>query len=614
LHTLILSRIDQLTEQEKTTLRAASIIGRLFQARWLAGYYPELGADRQVKIALDELARLELTPLNYLEPELAYLFKHVVTHEVTYESLPFATRARLHERLAIYLENTFPDFPPLETLAFHYTRTDNLVKQREYLRKAGDAAEQSFANEAALAYYGQLLPLFTGEAEQVAIRMRRGAVLELMGRWDESEGDYRAALEIARQIQDPARLAEAQFALGKLSHLRGDLDLALTWLGQAEQAYTALADQVALADTLIERGRLLNHKVEYAQAREILNQGLALAREASHKPGTALALESLGLVVTGERGDRLMARDLFEASLAIRREIGDRKGIASSLGYLGAVANGQGEYATARALLQESLAMTRVLGNKKGIADLLTSLGSVVYNQGDFTAARTLFEETLAMMREMGSKAGMASSLMNIGLVCSTLGDYTAAQSAYEEGVALFDEMGIKAGLVFALGNMGYLALCQKDYSAAQALYEKGLGMADEMDSKWDIAVALGGLGAATLGQGDPIAARTFYAESLPLFVAADDKLNILVNLAGLAEVAVTVGSTEFAAQLAAAVKSVLTQMDASFEPLEKDKLEQTIALARAELGESAFQAAWEAGARLSMEEAVRMASEHGNQ
>jgi predicted ATPase len=103
LHTLILSRIDQLSEQEKTTLRVASIVGRLFRAQWLTGYYPELGSFLQVKAALDALDSLDITPLDSPEPELAYLFKHIVTHEVTYESLPFATRAKLHEQLARYL-------------------------------------------------------------------------------------------------------------------------------------------------------------------------------------------------------------------------------------------------------------------------------------------------------------------------------------------------------------------------------------------------------------------------------------------------------------------------------------------------------------------------------
>ena len=96
LHTLILSRIDQLSEHEKTTLRVASIVGRLFRAGWLTGYFPELGGLPKVQSDLDQLADMDITPLDTPEPELAYLFKHIVTHEVTYESLPFATRARLH--------------------------------------------------------------------------------------------------------------------------------------------------------------------------------------------------------------------------------------------------------------------------------------------------------------------------------------------------------------------------------------------------------------------------------------------------------------------------------------------------------------------------------------
>src|SRR5690606_23401601 len=78
LHTLVLSRIDQLSEHEKNTLRAASIIGRFFRAAWLTGYYPELGDLVHVKADLDKLESLDITPLDS-EPELAYLFKHIVT-------------------------------------------------------------------------------------------------------------------------------------------------------------------------------------------------------------------------------------------------------------------------------------------------------------------------------------------------------------------------------------------------------------------------------------------------------------------------------------------------------------------------------------------------------
>jgi len=195
LHTLILSRIDQLSEGEKTTLRAASIVGRLFRAKWMMGYYPELGSFVQVKATLDALSGLDITPLDSPEPELAYLFKHIVTHEVTYESLPFATRARLHAQLAKYLESADAS---VETIAFHYGRSENKEKQIEYLRKAGEASQKSFANDVALEYYGTLLPLLKDDKEKIQTHLKHGEVLQLIGKFDDAENDYRAALEIAK--------------------------------------------------------------------------------------------------------------------------------------------------------------------------------------------------------------------------------------------------------------------------------------------------------------------------------------------------------------------------------------------------------------------------------
>lgn len=169
LHTLVLSRIDQLSEHEKNTLRAASIVGRFFRATWLTGYYPALGDLTYVKTDLDKLDALDITPLDS-EPELAYLFKHIVTHEVTYESLPFALRAQLHEQLAVYLESISA---PVDMIAQHYGRSNNQEKQREYWLKAGDAAREAFDNEAALDYYERLYPLINEPREQGSLYLKQ---------------------------------------------------------------------------------------------------------------------------------------------------------------------------------------------------------------------------------------------------------------------------------------------------------------------------------------------------------------------------------------------------------------------------------------------------------
>jgi predicted ATPase len=137
LHSLILSRIDQLTTSQQITIKVASVIGRFFRFEDLHNYYPSLGTAEQLKANLHELERLELTPLEAPEPELAYLFKHIVTQEVGYESLAFTTRARLHGQYARYLESAYSEridqLAP--QLAYHFERAQILDKACFYLAR-----------------------------------------------------------------------------------------------------------------------------------------------------------------------------------------------------------------------------------------------------------------------------------------------------------------------------------------------------------------------------------------------------------------------------------------------------------------------------------------------
>ena len=132
LHSLILSRIDQLTESQRNTIKVASVIGRLFRAAMLWGAYPPLGGPQQVKADLETLEELDLTPQDTPEPELTYLFKNVVTQEVAYESLPFATRAMLHDLIGQYIEKNYAQSLSqyVGLLAYHYGRSDNETKKR----------------------------------------------------------------------------------------------------------------------------------------------------------------------------------------------------------------------------------------------------------------------------------------------------------------------------------------------------------------------------------------------------------------------------------------------------------------------------------------------------
>lgn len=599
LHALILSRIDQLSEGEKMTLRVASVIGRLFRAEWLTGYYPELGTVPMVRAALDGLSNLDITPLDSPEPEWRYLFKHIVTHEVTYESLPFATRARLHEQLAKYLEGTDA---PVEAIAFHYGRTENTAKKIEFLRKAGEAAQRNFANDSALDYFSSLLPLLTDDKEKFRIHLMRGQVSELMGRYEDAERDYRAALACA--VDDLGLKARTQFALGKLNRLRGEYATALDWLGRAHEARTRSEDARGLAQGLIEKGMILNRTGEFARARATLNEGLALARKVADKPSVALALNSLGQLAWA-KGEYDVARAYFEESMGLRREIGEKSGIAASLSNLGAVALAQDDYASARTLLEESLSIRRGIGDKWGIATSLTNLGVMAMWQGHYTEARALYQESLAIRREMGDKAGTALSLFNLVNVTLAQGEFAEARALNEECLNLYREMGDKRGIASSLCYLGVVALAEGNYAPARALLEESLSVWQDLDDESSKARAWLGLGLVDLAQGKP-EAREHILGSLRLGTGKPGpESSSLIGVAGLA---LQEGAPLFAAQLLGAVQSTLTSLGLVVEPMVNFCHAKTLAKVKAALGEMAFQSAWEEGSLWSPAEAVRRA------
>ena len=126
----------------------------------------------------------------------AYAFKHVVTQEAAYESMPFALRARLHVRVGTFLEETQPDAIDrnLDLLAHHFWHGDDEERKRGYLRRAGEAAQAAYANEAAIDYLERLEPLLEG-ADRAQALLRLSDVLALVGGWDRAE---EVATEVAR--------------------------------------------------------------------------------------------------------------------------------------------------------------------------------------------------------------------------------------------------------------------------------------------------------------------------------------------------------------------------------------------------------------------------------
>jgi len=153
---VIMSRVDRLTPLTKDVLQVASVIGREFDYSVLTAIYPK---KLELMPVLTDLNRFDLV---LTEKENSYFFKHIMTQEVAYDSLPFNRRRELHNNIGDYLEDSFGEKVEevMGLLAHHYFYAHNWEPAFFYSVEAGDNSRKVYANQEALAHYDRALEVF----------------------------------------------------------------------------------------------------------------------------------------------------------------------------------------------------------------------------------------------------------------------------------------------------------------------------------------------------------------------------------------------------------------------------------------------------------------------
>ena len=553
LQRLILARIDQLSEAQKVTIKVASVIGRWFRYSWLRGYYPHLGSDESLKADLDRLACLDLTPLETPEPELSYLFKHILTRDVAYESLSSTTRASLHGQLAEFLEANLSENSEhfLDLLAYHYDLSDRADKRRAYLRRAGEAAVGRFANTEAVDYLGRALeavPL-SEAAERFNLLLERERVYDLLGDRAAQEQDVKALEALAEASHDPGQCAQAALRRSNYAWLTSDQPTAVS----AAQKAVAWARQAELprAEAAGHRrwGLALADPGDYAQALAHYTRALEILRSIGERKDEAITLGNMG-VLAHSKGNYTEANTYLEQSLEIARQIGDRKQQAAALNSLGVLARVQGDYPAARACYEQSLEIARAIGDRRQQGSTLNNLGTVSLAQGDHLAADTYYEQALEIARAINNRRMQSNILNNLGLIDLERAEFSLAGKHFEQSLAIDRATKNRRGESVTLGNLGDVAQATGDYPTARACYEQTLSIARTLGNKEDEGWALGALGSVALALGFFESARVYYQQSLEIVRQTGDRLWEGSTLVGLGNATLGLGKTEEASGL----------------------------------------------------------------
>lgn len=520
---MLVARLDQLAPQVKDVVQTASVLGREFEIQVLARMLKD-DAELEKEVVEAEHASIWL-PLN----ELRYFFRHALLRDAAYSMQLEAHRRELHalalEALEALYGNELPSLYP--ELAYHSEQAAVVDKARVYLRKAADAARDSYQNLQAVEYYSRALNLTTPDAvsERFALLKERALLYRRLGNRKAEDADLDALERMAREMGGKRLRAWVAMQRAEYVLTMGDFHESIECATDAVNLAQAAGDvDVTLGASLILPSALLRQG-KIGEAMQRAEATLQIAREAQRQAEEGAALNLMGLIAS-EQKEPARARRYFEQALSIARERADRALEWKSLSNLG-MSTGfiEGDYAAARDYYQQAYTMVHEWGDRPAEGTALANLGWAAGMQGDLAAARAYQDGALTTAREIGDPYQEAYTLINLSALAGIQGDAEAAVRYALEAEALASRIGDRSGRAWALLYKGHAHLAQRELDRAQEAFQLSVGLRDELEQKGLSAEPLAGLIQVALERSD-IAAASRAAEVIMSHLEAGGTLD----------------------------------------------------------------------------------------
>jgi predicted ATPase/class 3 adenylate cyclase len=469
---VVAARIDRLTPGQELTLKVASVVGRLFAFRLLRDIHP-IEADRGGLLEyLQDLQRQDFTVLDTPEPDLAYLFKHVVTQEVAYSLLLSAQRRQLHRAVAEWYEQTHSeDISPLyPLLAYHWGRAEEPTKTLAYLELAGEQALRVGAYQEAVDLLTQALSQ-SGAVQPApdALRQARwhrqlGDAYEGLGRLPESRQHAERAVALLGRPVPATRLRLLGDLVGQALR-RGSRRI---WPERLLAGARTGRDAALEAARAYERLAILNY---YASARvpgvsAVLHE-VNLAERAGPSSELARAYGSMS-VAAGIVQLHSLAGRYAQWAREIAREADDLPALAWVLETTCAFDISVGNWTAARAAFTEGLKIAQQLGDQRRWNELATMQAQVLYHQGEFSRLADWSAEMSAMASHADDPHRKALVLLVEAWHQLPQGRTDAAVPRLQEATQLLSGRGSRADEILSDGLLALVYLRRHDEEQAR--------------------------------------------------------------------------------------------------------------------------------------------------
>jgi class 3 adenylate cyclase/predicted ATPase len=422
IHGLLLARLDRLPPTTRDLLQIASVIGRQFELDSLSAISQRLPRPLIIDL-LSELTQADMTRLITADPEWIYLFQHAMTHEVAYESLPFARRQELHASVADWVQDKYRDNlrPYHPVLAFHYSRAGIHEEGLHFAFQAAEDARAIFANKEAVDLYNlaeshlQALGVDARWETAVALRLARGEALQSIGNFSKAVEDVDTAIQFSLVNNGTEYIGQSHNLMAEIKH---------------RQAH--FSDAKKLTEFVIDNF-----------ANDLSSDELARSYQ-------WLGLSSIPL----------REFDLAMSSLRKAKEIciqtNNQRRLARVLEGIAFAAYMQQDLENALTAMQNSVNLSRDFSIPANVASSLSNIALIQFQIGRAEDALDSVNEAISLLEDTSSTSFLASFVGNKAEFLCYLGRYKEARLAFDKAIDLYQTTNDGQGLIEVYLLYGY--------------------------------------------------------------------------------------------------------------------------------------------------------------
>jgi class 3 adenylate cyclase/predicted ATPase len=514
LHASLMARLDRLGPAREVAEIGAAI-GREFSHELLAAVVrkPEV----ELASSLDRLIQAGLLFRKGVPPHATYLFKHALVQDAAYGTLLRQPRRALHARIADTIENQFAEIAEgqPELLARHCTEAGLIDKAAALWGKAGLRSRERSALVEAIDQFTRALSQIATLPSTPALRREEIKIqVALLHPLQHVKGlpapETSAAAERARLLieqaetggeppEDPLLLFSALDCLWvvNLTAFNGDVarEHAAHFLALAERQRAKAPLMVGLG----AMGVTLTLTGNFAEAREHLDQGLALYDPVEHRPLATRFLQDPRVLVLCFRSLALWALGYPEAAfagteqaLSEAREIGHAGALMHAMATTSLIHLVSRNDAIAKARSDELIVLAEEKGSFWKTAGMFRR-ASLLALTGKSSDAVGIFASAIPVWRSIGATTYLPVWLSHLARACGELGQFDDAWSHIGEAMTLVETKKEKWYEADVLRTAGEIAIMspERDAAKAEGHFERALAVARQQQAKsWELRTA----------------------------------------------------------------------------------------------------------------------------